>query len=68
MEMNSEKFKKTVCPRCDKEFTCFLFRNCTCEEIEIPDELLEEIQMHYTECICKDCIREIVKQKQAIVK
>lgn len=66
--MNEAKFKKTVCPRCNAEFTCFLFRNCTCEEIEIPDDLLEEIQLHYSECICKDCIEAIVKEHQPVAK
>ncbi len=59
---NPSKYKSSDCPRCGKSFTCFLFKHCPCEELEIPEDALEYIQLKYGECICIHCLREMIEE------
>ncbi len=59
--MNPEKFKMATCARCHKPFQCFLFKNCWCEDIEIPEEVAEYMQLHYDGCVCKSCMDELIE-------
>lgn len=62
MELNKSKFKASDCPRCGNSFTCFLYRNCPCEDVVIPDEAMDYIQLRYADCICPNCLKEMMKE------
>lgn len=66
--MNKTKFKDTDCPRCGNSFTCFLYRNCTCEEVEIPEDALDYIQLKYSECICRKCLLEMIEEYRQLAE
>ena len=60
MSGDASKFKETTCARCETSYVCKLFMHCWCEEIQIPERLVEHLQMNYHGCLCKQCMDELM--------
>lgn len=57
------KMEKT-CPRCKKEFECKpenIF-SCRCSDVYIPPRLSEQIGNLYSDCICDNCMEEMLDE------
>lgn len=50
------------CPRCGRNFTCTpddIF-SCACADIYIPPNLAFQIDRTYDDCLCADCLKELI--------
>ncbi|MCG6896684.1 MAG: cysteine-rich CWC family protein [Thiocapsa sp.] len=56
------KHELKVCPRCGATFECKANRpsQCACAAILIPERVLDELQLRYSDCLCVRCLVEIV--------
>ena len=57
------------CPRCNGEFECnsSAMLLCQCNQIELPDELMEQLAEDYEDCLCLACLQAIKETaKQSI--
>lgn len=58
---NSGKIPKT-CPKCGAAFFCGSKTNsCWCTNYTLDEATLKQISEKYADCLCEDCIKEIVK-------
>lgn len=62
-----------LCPICKKENACqadIPNNNCWCNHIKVPEELIALVPKKYESksCICKDCVLEFTKNRQAFIK
>jgi hypothetical protein len=53
---------KKTCPKCGKEFTCFIKDNCWCAKVELSDKQRNMLREKYVGCLCQSCLVEISKQ------
>lgn len=53
-----------ACLRCNKEFECKLENifACQCSDAYIPPKLSEQIADTYNDCICNDCLEEMIDE------
>lgn len=75
--MNVQNYNNTfssspeICPLCGKPNHCAFVDpagykgGCWCDELKIPQELLDAIPTHLygKACICKECIEKFYRQK-----
>ncbi|MBN2613835.1 MAG: cysteine-rich CWC family protein [Bacteroidales bacterium] len=54
------KYETTICPRCDRNFTCLKSPLCWCMEYTLPAEILDGLELIYEGCLCKSCIEKII--------
>lgn len=57
------KEQSKECPHCGKPFVCSMNSHCWCFEVIIPFDVQDYIAARYDDCICRDCICEIIKNK-----
>lgn len=55
------KYEPKVCERCNEYHICTGTSNCQCFEVEIKDTMLDYLSTHYEDCLCRDCLKELVK-------
>lgn len=50
------------CPRCRRFFICEVAAvlSCQCADVEINSEQHDYIKALYDDCLCRDCLNEIV--------
>lgn len=56
--METDKGKLKRCPKCGKFFTCQGDEDCWCETMQIPKKSMVRIMQEYSDCICRDCLKE----------
>ena len=52
------KYIPEICVRCGNTFQCT--KDCWCMEQEISSSVREKINADYEECLCKNCLNELV--------
>ena len=55
-----------TCPRCGKKFICRHnddITKCQCASVQLTPEARNYIASEYTDCLCVDCLREILNNK-----
>jgi hypothetical protein len=57
-----QKYVARNCPKCGNQFVCTGDSNCWCMEIVIPKKVQDYIASHFEECLCKECIFELIKK------
>ncbi|MGM0413244.1 MAG: cysteine-rich CWC family protein [Pseudomonadota bacterium] len=52
------------CPRCGTAFECRVgnITRCQCQVVTIPEEVADELQTEYGDCLCADCLKELVSE------
>mgnify|MGYP006272126445 FL=1 len=52
------------CPRCGTAFECRVgnIERCQCQVVTIPEEVAEGLQTEYGDCLCADCLKELVRE------
>ncbi|MCL2646595.1 MAG: cysteine-rich CWC family protein [Phycisphaerales bacterium] len=51
------------CPRCHQMFGCQASgRGCWCTHLWVPVAVLAALQQDYTDCLCKNCLIEMVER------
>ncbi len=48
--------KNKTCPSCKKEFTCSHNKDCWCMKYTISENNKAYLAMHYTDCLCENCL------------
>lgn len=50
-----------ICPRCNKTFNCDAnnIAKCQCSTIKLSAQENDFLQMHYKDCLCLCCIKQI---------
>lgn len=48
------------CPRCKAIFDCQHNANCWCSKYIIPEKLRLFLKENYDDCICENCLRELI--------
>ena len=50
------------CPRCGEEFECnsSTMLLCQCNQIELPEDVMEQLAEDYEDCLCLGCLRSII--------
>ena len=62
--MNCELTK--ICPRCGAKFICRHnddITKCQCASVQLTLEARQYIAKNYTDCLCVNCLREILNNK-----
>ena len=56
-----------ICPRCNKQFECKAgtIIQCQCYGIHVPDELKSLLEKQYDDCLCRNCLLEMVMHQFA---
>ena len=51
------------CPRCHKPFGCQMthITECQCSKVKIPSTLREWLAKHFDNCLCLNCLIELVE-------
>lgn len=49
------------CPRCNKNFECKCgsINICQCTQVNLPGNLSEQLKLHFEDCLCISCLREL---------
>ena len=55
----------TVCERCGAEFGCNLDGPCWCGEEFVRLPLPKPGKSEYSDCLCRDCLREVAAARAA---
>lgn len=52
-----------ICKRCNKQFQCSSTKieTCFCTKITIPDNVKKYLQLQFKDCICEQCIIELLE-------
>lgn len=54
--------EKKICPKCKAEFYCHANdSNQQCWCMDLPHEI--PVPEEYTECLCKNCLEELIQTK-----
>lgn len=52
------------CSKCEKEFHCLRDEEkCWCHTWHIPKEVANNIQALYDDCLCADCLKEVLNER-----
>lgn len=56
-----------TCPRCGSPFDCRLddADHCACADIDLTAELTRRINAEWGDCLCANCLRELVQAEEA---
>lgn len=68
---HKEHKAKATCPRCGKQFDCGCLQGnprCWCVQYTLSEGLRTYLGMHYTGCLCPDCMGFFVKHWEGIEK
>ena len=58
--------QEKTCPRCGKKFICRHnddITKCQCASVQLTPEARQYIAENYTDCLCANCLREILNNK-----
>ena len=58
--------KEKTCPRCGKKFICHHdddITKCQCASVQLTTEARKYISENYTDCLCADCLCDILTNK-----
>lgn len=48
------------CPRCNDTFDCQHNANCWCSRYSLSDKLKSYLKDNYSDCICENCMKELI--------
>ncbi|KAF0095696.1 MAG: hypothetical protein E1N59_472 [Puniceicoccaceae bacterium 5H] len=53
-----EKHEHKACPRCGGDLVCKMNNivHCDCSSVALPKPLIDYIDDHYDDCLCKRCL------------
>ncbi len=51
-----------VCPRCGAPFVCTHDALCQCVGIELNEKARTFLRTHYSDCLCRACLREVARE------
>ncbi len=57
-----------ACPMCGKPFICNSgdIENCQCSKLELPKDLYQYIATKYQDCLCLECLKELLNKRTSI--
>jgi len=55
------KYAPKECANCGKLHICTGTVRCPCFEVEVPEDVLDYIAIHFDECLCNECMEELKK-------
>lgn len=55
-----------ICPKCGRSFQCnnYNILKCACAQIPLDSEARQLISEKYDDCLCTDCLKSFVPDKQ----
>ena len=62
------KYESKECANCGKLHVCTGTVHCPCFDVEVSEEILDYIAIHFDECLCNDCMEELKKLSEKSLK